>query len=91
MECLYKILLSVLARKDTKGFGTECEQVVEQLFGASGKKKDQHIISSGEDSIEIIVDLINLISVARLDLASQNIVLDLLKDKPSSEYPNHIH
>ncbi len=96
LECIYNLLVAQLKAKGSsdKDFGDECVALADRLFGVfdhssgapSTKKKDKQIILSiGEESIETVADLISLISLAKFDLATHSIVLELLKDK-SPEY-----
>lgn len=49
-------------------------------------QSEKQLIQPGEECIEIIVDIITLLSVAKFDLTTHSILLELIKDRTSPEY-----
>jgi hypothetical protein len=47
---------------------------------------EKQLIQPGEECIDIIVDIITLLSVAKFDQTTHNVVLELIKDRASPEY-----
>ncbi len=88
LESIYHLLLKFLAVKDTKSFGEECAKLLDQLFiqPAKEKKKEKQLIQPGEECVDIIVDIITLLSVAKFDQTTHSVVLELIKDRASPEY-----
>ncbi|KAL6040987.1 hypothetical protein QOT17_025149 [Balamuthia mandrillaris] len=82
LECVYKLLLTILIQKDKKQFEEYARLIAEKLFP---KQKKKEIISANEDALDIIVDIINLISVSELEFAAQNIVVSSLKEETIPE------
>lgn len=81
LESIYRLLLTFLAKRQKSEFVEFARKVSSRLFS---KQKKDHIISSPEECSDIIVDIINIISVADLNFAANEIILPLLKDKAAS-------
>ncbi len=88
LECIYRLLLAFLVKREPEKFTDLVKQVTGKLFPSSNNKKG-HIISSPEECVDIIVDIIHLISITQLDYAAQEIILPLLKDKVTA-YPEYV-
>jgi len=75
LESIYRLLLSVFARK-TSGKQLEdafCSRVASEIFPA-GKKA----FTPQEESVDVFVDIISLISIHKLEFVTKQIVLQLL-------------
>ncbi len=88
LECVYRLLLAMMSKRGRGEFTEFARKVAARLF-PTGKQKKDHVVSSPEECADIIVDIINLISVYELEFAAQEIILPMLKDKAAA-FPEYI-
>eukprot|EP01087_Luapelamoeba_hula_P012742 TRINITY_DN3589_c0_g1_i2.p1 TRINITY_DN3589_c0_g1~~TRINITY_DN3589_c0_g1_i2.p1 ORF type:complete len:1747 (+),score=210.18 TRINITY_DN3589_c0_g1_i2:116-5356(+) len=84
LECLYRILLASMVRKEKQEHVDFCRKISGRLFPMDPKRSKEHVIGSPEDCVDVIVDIVHLMSIHDLSFVSKEVILPLLRDRPSA-------